>query len=81
VGQNLFSSVHIDEPFSLETVKPICGNSYTVFINQVSEFLLDDIRTLNMEDHPVALGFINNIIKSALRKSSMVQIGRNPLFY
>lgn len=34
-----------------------------------------------MEEHPVALGFVNNIIKTALRKSTMVQIGRNPLFY
>lgn len=36
---------------------------------------------MKMEDHPIALGFINNIIKSALRKSSMIQIGRSPLFY
>jgi hypothetical protein len=34
-----------------------------------------------MEDHPVALGFINNIIKSCLRKSSLKQIGRSPLFF
>jgi hypothetical protein len=34
-----------------------------------------------MEDHPVALSFINNIIKSALRSSTLMQIGRSPLFF
>jgi hypothetical protein len=34
-----------------------------------------------MEDHPVALSFINNIIKSCLRSSTLKQIGRSPLFF
>jgi hypothetical protein len=34
-----------------------------------------------MEDHPMALSFVNSIIKSALRNSTLTQIGRNPRFF
>jgi hypothetical protein len=71
----------MEETLNLETVTPLYGNIYNIVVNLVAQFSLDHLNDLKMEDHPVALGFINNIIKSALRKSSLVQIGRNPLFY
>jgi len=39
---------------------------------KVSEFMFDDLNKMRMEDHPVALGFVNNIIKSCLRSSNLV---------
>lgn len=36
---------------------------------------------MRMEDHPMALNFINSIIKNGLRNSNLVQIGRNPRFF
>ena len=36
---------------------------------------------MKMEDHPVALNFINSVIKSCLRNSKLRQIGRSPLFF
>lgn len=34
-----------------------------------------------MEDHPVALNFINSVVKACLRNSKLRQIGRSPLFF
>jgi hypothetical protein len=42
---------------------------------------MDDLGTMKMEDHPVALSFINSIVKSSLRNSKLQQIGRNPRFF
>ncbi len=36
---------------------------------------------MKMEEHPVALSFINNIIKNSLRNSNLKQIGKNPRFF
>jgi hypothetical protein len=52
-----------------------------IIIERVAEFLLNDLNSMKMEDHPVALSFINSIIKSALRNSKLKQIGRNPRFF
>jgi hypothetical protein len=50
-------------------------------IEKVSAFLLDDLNNSKMEDHPVALSFINSIIKNSLRNSQLRQIGKNPRFF
>jgi hypothetical protein len=50
-------------------------------IEKCSAFLLDDLNNSKMEDHPVALSFINSIIKNSLRNSQLRQIGRNPRFF
>lgn len=34
-----------------------------------------------MEDHPIALNFINSVVKSCLRSSKLRQIGSSPLFF
>jgi hypothetical protein len=36
---------------------------------------------MKMEEHPMALSFINSIIKNCLRNSKLTQIGRNPRFF
>lgn len=54
---------------------------YTVSIEMVSSFLLDELSTAKMEQHPFALSFINNIIKTSLRNSHLKQIGRVPRFF
>jgi len=81
VGNNLFSTEHIDQTLSLDTSKPFFNRYYTIIIEQVSEFLLDDLNSMKMEEHPFALSFVNSIIKSCLRNSSLTQIGRNPRFF
>lgn len=43
--------------------------------------MLDELDTRKMEEHPFALSFINNIVKSALRNSKLTQIGRIPRFF
>jgi hypothetical protein len=65
----------------LETPKPIFSKHYKIVIEKVSEFLLDDLNNMRMEEHPVALTFINSIIKNVLRNSKLKQIGRNPRFF
>ena len=69
VGNNLFSTVPIDGPITLDTQKPIYQRYYTIVMERVSEFLLDDLGNMKMEEHPFALSFMNTIIKSALRNS------------
>jgi len=65
----------------LETTSPFYGRFYTIVIEKCSAFLLDDLNNSKMEDHPVALSFINSIIKNSLRNSQLRQIGRNPRFF
>jgi hypothetical protein len=81
VGMNLFSTEQIDDQLSLETSKPFFNRYYTIIIQRVSEFLLDDLHKMKMEEHPFALSFINSIINSSLRNSKLTQIGRNPRFF
>jgi hypothetical protein len=81
VGNNLFSTECIDHQLSIETAKPFFNRYYTIVIERVSEFLLDDLNSMKMEQHPFALSFINSIIKSCLRNSKLTQIGRNPRFF
>lgn len=81
VGNNLFSTECIDQQLSLDTSKPFFNRYYTIVIERVSEFLLDDLNSMKMEQHPFALSFINSIIKSCLRNSKLTQIGRNPRFF
>ena len=71
VGSNLFSTSDLDERVTLETTSPFYGRYYTIVIEKVSAFLLDDLNSSKMEDHPVALSFINSIIKNSLRNSNL----------
>jgi len=71
VGSNLFSTQLIDSEISLETQKPIYQRNYIILMEKVSEFLLDDLSTMRMDEHPIALAFINSIIKSCLRNSNL----------
>jgi hypothetical protein len=63
--------VEVDDRLTLETTQPFYGRYYTIVIEKVSAFLLDDLNDSKMEDHPVALSFINSIIKNSLRNSSL----------
>ena len=56
--------VEVDDRLTLETTQPFYGRYYTIVIEKVSAFLLDDLNDSKMEDHPVALSFINSIIKN-----------------
>jgi len=69
VGSNLFSTSEIEQQITLETTSPFYGRYYTIVIEKCSSFLLDDLNNSKMEDHPVALSFINSIIKNSLRNS------------
>jgi hypothetical protein len=71
VGSNLFSTSEIAEQVTLETTSPFYGRYYTIVIEKCSAFLLDDLNNSKMEDHPVALSFINSIIKNSLRNSQL----------
>ena len=62
-------------------MKPVFIRFYTIVVERVAEFLLDDLNSMKMEEHPFALSFVNNIIKSCLRNSKLTQIGRNPRFF
>jgi len=81
VGSNLFSTSTFDVPITIETAAPFYGRYYTIVIEKCSAFLLDDLNNSKMEDHPIALSFINSIIKNSLRNSQLRQIGRNPRFF
>ena len=50
VGMNLFSTEQIDDQLSLETSKPFFNRYYTIIIQRVSEFLLDDLHKMKMEE-------------------------------
>ena len=71
VGSNLFSTSEIEQQITLETTSPFYGRYYTIVIEKCSAFLLDDLNNSKMEDHPVALSFINSIIKNSLRNSQL----------
>lgn len=71
VGANLFSTTALEEQVVLQTAKPLFQRHYTVWVEQVSSFHLDELGTSKMEDHPFALSFINSIIKSILRSSNL----------
>jgi hypothetical protein len=71
VGNNLFSTDNLEGKTTIESSKPFFNRYYTIIIERVSEFLLDDLNSMKMEDHPFALSFINSIIKSCLRNSKL----------
>lgn len=79
----MFSTENVEGSTSIDTKKPFFNRYYTIIIERVAEFLLDDLSSMKMEDHPFALSFINSIIKSCLRspKLQLTQIGRNPRFF
>jgi hypothetical protein len=81
VGDNIFSTTAIDERIDFETKQAYFGRKFTIAIERVSEFALDDLNSMKMEDHPFALNFINSIIKTQMRNSKLCQIGRNPRFF
>ncbi len=71
VGNNLFSTENVEQQITVDTQKPFFNRFYTIIIERVSEFLLDDLNSMKMEEHPFALSFINSIIKSSLRNSKL----------
>jgi|LauGreDrversion4_2_1035121.scaffolds.fasta_scaffold45539_2 hypothetical protein len=81
VGNNIFSTSQIDEKIDFETKQAYFGRKFTIRIERVSEFCLNDLNTKKMEQHPFALSFINSIIKTQMRNSKLCQIGRNPRFF
>jgi len=81
VGNNIFSTQQIDEVIDFETKQAYFGRKFTIRISRVSEFALNDLNTMKMEEHPFALCFINSIIKTQMRNSKLCQIGRNPRFF
>lgn len=81
VGNNIFSTSQIDEKIDFETKQAYFGRKFTIRIDRVSEFCLNDLNTMKMEQHPFALSFINSIIKTQMRNSKLCQIGRNPRFF
>lgn len=81
VGNNIFSTTAVDEKIDFETKQAYFGRKFTILIERVSEFALDDLNKMKMEEHPFALSFINSIIKTQMRNSKLCQIGRNPRFF
>jgi hypothetical protein len=81
VGNNIFSTQQIDEVIDFETKQAYFGRKFTIRILRVSEFCLNELNTMKMEEHPFALSFINSIIKTQMRNSKLCQIGRNPRFF
>lgn len=81
VGNNIFSTQQIDENIDFETKQAYFGRKFIIRISRVSEFALNDLNTMKMEEHPFALSFINSIIKTQMRNSKLCQIGRNPRFF
>jgi hypothetical protein len=63
VGTNLFSTTLINKPTALSRMSTLGNRSFSVYIEQVSYFSLNELLTMKMEDHPVALSFINMVIK------------------
>jgi hypothetical protein len=64
VGNNIFSTSLVDEKIDFETKQAYFGRKFIIRIERVSEFALDDLNTMKMEEHPFALSFINSIIKT-----------------
>lgn len=81
VGDNIFSTTCHDGKIDFETKNFFFGRKFTILIERVSEFQLDDLNQMRMEEHPFALNFINSIIKTQMRNSNLCQIGRNPRFF
>jgi hypothetical protein len=71
VGNNIFSTQQIDETIDFETKQAYFGRKFTTRISRVSEFALNDLNTMKMEEHPFALSFINSIIKTQMRNSKL----------
>lgn len=77
VGTNLFSTTLLtgdddDGMIRFDTTKPYMGRLFKIVIKYASGFQLNDLNTMRMEDHPMALNFINSIVKSGLRASKLV---------
>ena len=71
VCDNIFSTTALDERIDFETKQAYFGRKFTIVIDRVSEFALDDLNSMKMEDHPFALNFINSIIKTQMRNSKL----------
>jgi hypothetical protein len=71
VGNNIFSTSCENEKINFDTTKPFFGRHFTIVIERVSEFALDDLNTMKMEQHPFALSFVNSIIKTQMRNSKL----------
>ncbi len=61
-GTNLFASTPVEEAVTLEG-KPFHGRNFNIYVEKVAQFSLGMLGTMKMEDHPVALSFINIVIK------------------
>jgi hypothetical protein len=71
IGNNLFSNTLNETAVVMETTKAYFGSTYTIYIERVSSFLLDDLSSMMMEEHPFALSFVNSVIKNCLRNSKL----------
>ena len=49
VGTNLYSTSQYSEQVTIETNKPFFNHYYTIVIERVSEFLIDDLNSMRME--------------------------------
>ena len=49
VGTNLFSTTLIDQPVSIEAKGSFFSRTYTILIEKVAEFQLDDLNSMKME--------------------------------
>lgn len=79
VGTNLFSTTPQDKEVTY--TKTVFHRDWTIVITPVASFNLNTLNTMKMEEHPVALNFINSVVKSSLRDAKLRQIGRSPLFF
>ena len=81
VGNNLFSTTSVEEAIEIEPKQAFFGRRFLLVFKRVSDFQLEHLSQMKMEEHPVALSFINSIIKTQMRNSKLCQIGRNPRFF
>lgn len=49
VGNNIFSTTLVDEKIDFETKQAYFGRKFTITIERVSEFALDDLNKMKME--------------------------------
>lgn len=63
MGTNLFSTTLIEESLSLPKKSTLGTRQFAINLEKVSYFSLNDLQTMRMEDHPVALSFLNMVIK------------------
>lgn len=50
-------------------------------LKKVSSFNLEDLDNFSMDQHPVALTFVNLLIQKIMRQGSLQQVGKAPRFF